>query len=106
MVCGGTICIHTRVTKDPARNTVALVKKKKKRSHYYWLITVSTTGPERKSVKQLKKAQYFTFTGSLQVSFQAAGKADVLGAAKSSSWTAGGAQEFSDTIFMVVTTTS
>lgn len=48
----------------------------------------------------------FTFTGSLQISLQAAGRTDVLRAAKSPSWTAGGTQEFPDTILMVITTTS
>lgn len=45
-----------------------------------------------------------TFTGSLQISLQATGRTDVLGAAKSSSRTAGGAQEFPHTILMVETT--
>lgn len=48
----------------------------------------------------------FTFTCSLQISLQAAGRTDVLGAAKSSAWTAGGAQEFADTVLMVITTAS
>lgn len=47
--------------------------------------------------------QFCTFAGSLQVSLQAAGGADVLGAAKSSSWATGGAGEFQDTVLMVVT---
>lgn len=48
----------------------------------------------------------FTFTCSLQISLQAAGRTDVLGAAKSSAWTAGGAQQFPDTVLMVITTAS
>lgn len=48
----------------------------------------------------------FTFTCSLQISLQAAGRTDVLGAAKSSAWTAGGAQEFPDAVLMVITTAS
>lgn len=43
-----------------------------------------------------------TFAGPLQVSLQAAGGADVLGAAKASSWTAGGAGEFQDAVLVVV----
>lgn len=53
-------------------------------------------------IKQCWKT--FTFTGSLQISLQATGRTDVLGAAKSSSWTAGGAQVFPHTILMVKTT--
>lgn len=59
-----------------------------------------------KSEELENNTKKFTFTGSLQVSLQAAGRADVLGAAKSSSWTAGGTWEFTDTVLVVVTTTS
>lgn len=49
------------------------------------------------------KQRCYTFAGPLQVSLQAAGGADVLRAAKSSSWTAGGAREFQDAVLVVVT---
>lgn len=51
----------------------------------------------------MEKQLCLTFAGSLQVSLQTAGGAGVLRAAKSSSCTAGGAREFQDAVFMVVT---
>lgn len=51
----------------------------------------------------MEKQRCCTFAGSLQVSLQTAGGAGVLRAAKSSSWTAGGAWEFQDAVLVVVT---
>lgn len=59
----------------------------------------------RKAVEQ-QQHNVFTFTGSLRVSLQAAGRADVLGAAKPSSRTAGGAWEFPNAVLVVVTAAS
>ena len=58
----------------------------------------------REAEKQSRRS--FTFTSSLHVSLQAAGRAAVLWAAEASARTAGGAREFTDTILVVVTTAS
>lgn len=60
----------------------------------------------KQEIREGEKQSCFTFTGSLQVSLQAAGRAAVLRAAEASARTAGGAWEFTDTILVVVTTTS
>lgn len=116
-----TACCHTAIpcvighwTADTTHQTACVESKVVSNRHLYYffcspLLQIQVV-LQQLSLCRLNTfystGKTFTFTCSLQISLQAAGRTDVLGAAKSSAWTAGGAQEFPDTVLMVITTAS